>query len=164
MRQILAVLLLPLMLGAEAADTIPDFRLQNLDRQKVSLHDLMGENLTVIDFWATWCGPCIRSIPALVDLSEEYEDQGVRFVGVNVDSPRNLSKVKPFARSLGVTYPVLLDPASELMAALNVTAMPTLLLVNADREVVMVHEGYRPGDEEIVRDEIERRLSGEAAE
>lgn len=117
------------------------------------------DGLTMVDFWATWCGPCLQSIPALVELSEAFEGQGVTFIGINVDSPRNLAKVKPFARSMGITYPVLLDVNSEVMAQLNVTAVPTLLVVNAAREVVLLHEGFRPGDAQYLREEIEHLLA-----
>ena len=140
-------------------DRIPDFALNDLDGQTVTFHDLAGERLTVIDFWATWCGPCIQAIPELVALSEAFEEQGVTFIGINVDSPRNLAKVKPFARSMGITYPVLLDVNSEVMGQLNVTAVPTLLVVTAEREIVLLHEGYRPGDAEYLREELEQLLA-----
>jgi thiol-disulfide isomerase/thioredoxin len=154
-----------LLLGfAMPRDGIPNFELKNLDDRTVRFSELKGERLTVIDFWATWCAPCIRSIPELVKMSEAFASEGVNFVGINVDSPRNLSKVKPFARSLGVTYPVLLDTNSEVMAQLNVTAMPTLLVVDAENEIVLVHEGYRPGDETYLREEIEHLLDGPAGE
>lgn len=140
-------------------DRIPDFELDNLDGQTVAFQELAGERFTVIDFWATWCGPCIQSIPELVEVSEAFDGRGIHFVGINVDSPRNLAKVKPFARSLGITYPVLLDVNSEVMGQLNVTAVPTLLVVNAEREIVLLHEGYRPGDAQYLRDELDRLLA-----
>lgn len=79
--------------------------------------------------------------------------------GINIDSPRNLAKVKPFARSVGIIYPVLLDVNSEVMAQLNVTAVLTLLVVDAEREIVLLHEGYRPGDARYLREELERLLA-----
>jgi thiol-disulfide isomerase/thioredoxin len=79
-----------------------DFRLMNTENQTVSLSEISGKYLTIIDFWATWCQPCIRSLPGLVDKNEAYKDQGVSFIGISVDSPRNLSKVKPFACSMGI--------------------------------------------------------------
>lgn len=145
--------------AALAQDRIPGFELKNLEGETVSLRELQGERLTVIDIWATWCAPCLRSIPALVEMAADFEDHGVRFVGISVDSPRNVAKVKPFARSLGVTYPVLLDLNSEVMARLNVVGVPTLIIVDADREIVYLHEGYRPGDDREIRAEIERLLA-----
>lgn len=138
---------------------IPNFRLKNLDNRTVSFNSLKGEQFTVIDFWATWCKPCVKSIPKLVEISNEFEDQGVQFIGISIDGPRNLAKVKPFARSLGMTYPVLLDVNSEVMAKLSVRAVPTLLIVNADNEIVYVHEGYKAGEETEIREEILKLLS-----
>ena len=137
---------------------VPDFSLRNTDNELVSYSELKGENLTVIDFWATWCKPCISSMPRLVELYAEYRDQGVEFIGISVDSPRNLSKVKPFSSSLGITYPVLLDSNSELMGELNVTAVPTLIIIDKNDRIVDMREGFHAGDEEIIRQEIEKYL------
>ncbi len=138
---------------------VPNFRLKNLNNRTVSFNSLKGEQFTVIDFWATWCKPCVKSIPKLVEMSDEFEDQGVQFIGISIDGPRNLAKVKPFARSLGMNYPILLDVNSEVMAKLSVRAVPTLLIVNANNEIVYVHEGYKAGEETEIREKILKLLS-----
>ena len=137
----------------------PVFRLRDLDNQWKEYEDLKGDRLTAIDFWATWCQPCIRSIPILNELSEEFIDKGVRFIGVRIDGPRNQSKIKPFIQSIGVTYPILRDVNSELMSELSVTAVPTLMLLDAEGEIIYFHEGFRPGDEETIRKHIENHLA-----
>lgn len=137
---------------------VNNFRLKNLDNRTVSYKDIKGETFTVIDFWATWCKPCIKSIPKLVEISDEFKSEGVNFVGISIDGPRNLAKVKPFARSLGVNYPILLDTNSEVMAKLGVQAIPTLLIINKDDEIVYFHEGYKPGEEIAIREEILKLL------
>jgi thiol-disulfide isomerase/thioredoxin len=137
----------------------PVFRLRDLDNQWKEYEDLKGDRLTVIDFWATWCQPCIRSIPLLNEISNEFADKGVRFFGVSIDGPRNQSKIKPFIESMGVSYPILRDVNSELMSELGVTAVPTLLVIDAEGELTYFHEGYRPGDEEIIRNHIEDHLA-----
>jgi peroxiredoxin len=138
--------------------SVYDFSLKDTENQTVSLSEISGKFLTVIDFWATWCQPCIRSIPRLVDLSEAYKGQGVGFIGISVDSPRNLSKVKPFARSMGIRYPVLFDSNAELMGELNVTAVPTLLIIDSDYSILYMHEGFNAGDEVTIREEIDKHL------
>jgi peroxiredoxin len=150
------ILALPLLTGFQGK--IYDFSLKDIDQKTVSFSDIKGDKLTVIDFWATWCQPCIRSIPKLVEMSEEFEDEGVRFVGISIDSPRNVSKVKPFARTMGMSYPVLVDPSGELMGELNVLAVPTLLVVDSDMNIVYTHEGFNAGDEHEIRDEIKKYL------
>lgn len=137
---------------------VTNFHLKNLDNRTTSYKDIKGETFTVIDFWATWCKPCIQSIPKLVDMSDEFKDQGVNFVGISIDGPRNQAKVKPFARSLGVNYPILLDTNSEVMAKLGVQAVPSLIVINSNDEIVYFHEGYKPGEEIKIREEILKLL------
>ncbi|MCG8372678.1 MAG: TlpA family protein disulfide reductase [Balneolales bacterium] len=137
---------------------VPNFRLKNMDNRTTSYNQVKGETYTVIDFWATWCKPCIKSIPKLVEMADEFEDDGVQFVGISIDGPRNLAKVKPFARSLGINYPVLLDTNSEVMGQLGVRAVPSLLIVNSDDEIIYFHEGYQAGEEAEIREEILKLL------
>jgi len=138
---------------------VDDFQLRNTENRLLSYSDLEGEKLTVIDFWATWCQPCIRSIPRLLDLNESFKNSGVKFIGVSVDGPRNSSKVRPFTRSMGITYPILLDVNSDVMADLMVTAVPTLLIVDQSGNIVYRHEGFNAGDEEIIKEEIDKHLT-----
>jgi len=135
--------------------TIPDFKLPDLENRRLSFSDIKGERLTVIDFWATWCKPCVRAIPKLVELQDNYSDKGVRVVGINVDSPRNTQKVKPFSRSLGVNYPILLDMNSELSQQLQVSVLPTIFIADSDGEILFIHQGYRPGDDRILVEKVE---------
>lgn len=138
---------------------VPDLELKNLDRQYVRLKNFQGKQLTVIDFWATWCKPCLASIPKINELSKEFQSKGVAFWGINVDSPRNESKVKPFVRSMNISYPVFLDGDMELMDNLNVTVMPTLLILDQKGKVRFFHEGYQPGDETTIREKIQQLLT-----
>ena len=89
-------------------------------------------------------------------MANEFADRGVRFIGVSIDGPRNQSKIGPFMQSLGVSYPILRDLNSELMSDLGVTAVPTLLIYDADGEQLYFHEGFRPGDEIMIRQYIEK--------
>jgi len=136
----------------------PYFRLKDLSNQWKEYGDLKGNKLTVVDFWATWCQPCVQSIPLLNEMALRYADRGVGFIGVSIDGPRNQSKVAPFIQSMGVSYPVLRDINSELMSELNVTAVPTLLIYDSSGKLVHIHEGYRPGDEVSIAEAIESFL------
>jgi cytochrome c biogenesis protein CcmG, thiol:disulfide interchange protein DsbE len=138
----------------------PVFRLRDLENNWREYDELKGERLTVVDFWATWCQPCVRSLPALDRMAREYRDRGVSFIGVSIDGPRNQSKVRPFVESMGISYPVLRDMDSELMSELGVMAVPTLIIFRSG-EQVFVHEGFRPGDEVIIREHIENLLIGQ---
>lgn len=138
---------------------IRDFELKNINNEMKSLEDLKGEQITIIDFWATWCKPCLSSIPKFNELYDEYSDKGLNIIGISIDSPRNVSKVKPFTSSLGIEYPILLDTNSELIARLNINAVPTMIMIDRQNNVLYYHEGFKPGDEKILRQKIDEYLS-----
>lgn len=158
MRVIILCLLILITLPVYTQGKVYDFSLKDTENKMVRLSQISGQSLTVVDFWATWCQPCIRSMPKLVELSNNYKDRGVSFIGISVDSPRNLSKVKPFARSMGIQYPILLDSNGELMGELNVTAVPTLLIIDSEYRVLYTHEGFHAGDENTIKEEIDKHL------
>ena len=135
-----------------------DFELENVDQEYVSYSQIKGTKATVIDFWATYCGPCVRSIPELVKMQADFKDKGVQIIGVNVDGPRNQPKVKPFIESFDVNYPVLLDLNREVMGLFNVNAMPSLLILNSDDKIIFSHEGFRAGDEIEIREQLEKLI------
>lgn len=137
---------------------INNFRLNDLDNKAKTYAELKGKKVTVLDFWATWCKPCVRSIPKLVKLHEQYKTRGVQVLGINVDGTRNLPKVKPMAHSLGISYPVLLDLNGQVATELKITQIPTLFLIDENDEIVAIHRGYRPGDEEEWEKEIQKLL------
>jgi len=141
------------------AGKLQNFKAKNIKNKNVYYEDIKGEKLTIIDFWATWCKPCVRSIPKLVEVYNKYKDQGVQFIGINVDGNRNLPKVKPMVRSLKITYPVLLDLNNQIMNDLNITSIPYLLIVDSENNIVATHIGYRPGDEKILEEEIANFLN-----
>lgn len=137
---------------------LPDIAVKDINHNWISLSDLSGENYTVIDFWATWCKPCVTAIPKLNSIYEEFSNKGIEFVGVNVDGPRNQSKVKPFANSLNIKYSIVLDPDQDLVSEFNVTAFPTLIVLNSKGKEVFMHEGFIPGDEKLIKEELSKLL------
>ena len=140
---------------------LPEVEVKDINQNWVSLNNLSGEKYTVIDFWATWCKPCVTAIPKLNVIYQEFSSQGIEFVGVNIDGPRNQSKVKPFANTLNIKYPIVLDPNQELVNDYNVTAFPTLIVLNKKGKEVFVHEGFNPGDEKLIKEELTKLLKNE---
>lgn len=141
------------------AQSTYDWALETTTQQSVKLASEAGEKLTVIDFWATWCKPCVKSMPKLQKIYSQYQTLGVNFVGVSVDSPRNLAKVGPLAKTLGVKYPILLDPNSAFMNKMNVNSLPTLLILDTEGNEVYRHQGFTRGDERQIEDEIKKLLA-----
>lgn len=141
------------------AQQVRNFVLNDLQNKSQSFDELKGEKLTLIDFWATWCKPCNKAIPELNKLYSQFKGKGVNLIGINCDGPRSVAKVAPLSKSLQIEYPILLDMNAELMNDLNLSAYPTLLMVNSSGKVVWIHEGYVPGDELVIQKEIEKQLS-----
>ncbi|WP_158868320.1 TlpA family protein disulfide reductase [Maribellus comscasis] len=140
---------------------IRNMEVQDLEQNWISLEKLNGEKLTVLDFWATWCKPCVSSIPKINALYHQFSNEGVAFVGVNTDGPRNQAKVKPFANSLNIEYPVVLDPDLELVNEFNITVFPSLIVLDSKGDEVFIHEGYNPGDELAIKNNLEKLLANE---
>ena len=141
-----------------SGQNVHNFRLKDIDNKWKQYTQLKGEKLTVLDFWATWCSPCAKAIPKLNDIYKKYQDKGVQFLGINIDSQKNNAKIIPFVKAYKIPYPVLKDPNSQLASHLNVTNIPTLLIINSENEVIYRHQGYRFGDEEIIEEAISKLL------
>jgi thiol-disulfide isomerase/thioredoxin len=138
------------------AQTVKDFSLKDLQNTSQSFENLKGEKLTAIDFWATWCKPCMKAIPELNVLYKEFKEKGVSFISINCDGPRSIAKVGPVSKSLQIEYPVLLDIDSTVKTQLNLSAFPTLILVNQKGKIVWIHEGFVAGNEKEIKAQIEK--------
>ncbi|RDI57644.1 TlpA family protein disulfide reductase [Flavobacterium glaciei] len=140
------------------AQKVTNFRLPNSQNKNTTYLELKGEKLTVIDFWATWCKPCIKAIPELNKVYEKFKDQGVSFISINCDGPRSIAKAVPMSNSLKIAFPLLLDINSEVKNQLNLAAFPSLVIVNAAGKIVFIHEGFADGYEEEISQALEKQL------
>lgn len=138
------------------AQTVKDFNLKDIQNTNQTFSKLKGEKLTVIDFWATWCKPCMKAIPELNVLYKEFKEKGVSFISINCDGPRSIAKAGPVSQSLQIEYPVLLDIDSTVKTQLNLSAFPSLILVNTKGKIVWIHEGFVSGDEKEIKEQIEK--------
>lgn len=142
-----------------SAQQVRNFTLNDLNNKQRSFNELKGEKLTIIDFWATWCKPCNKAIPELNKIYTEYKNKGVNVIGINCDGPRSIAKVAPLSKTLQIEYPVLIDMNIQLMAELNLSAYPTLIIANSSGKIVWIHEGFVPGDELVISAEIDKQLA-----
>ena len=145
-------------IGTLAGQAVNDFELEDIDRNNQNLSDLQGHKLTIIDFWATWCLPCQEAMKELVKLYPNLRDNGVEVIGINVDGPRNISKVKPFIKTMGITYPILMDTNMDLMSDLGVSVVPTIIIINDEKKILYAKEGYQAGDDQVLRAKIDELL------
>lgn len=129
--------------GGLEGGAAPDFEAEVLDGPPFSLKEHQGR-VVVLDFWATWCGPCKMSLPALQQTYEQYRDHpGVTVVSVNTDAPQQREEiVRSFMKSRRFTFPVLLDdPRQSVQARYGVQAIPTLVVIGPDGKVRTVKVG-----------------------
>ena len=133
----------------------PDFELSTLDGKKVKLSDLRGKAV-LVNFWATWCGPCKIEMPWLVDLQNKYASQGLVVLGISVDEGSS-EKIASFAKEMGVTYTVLrtTDEVSNLYGGID--GLPTVFYVG--RDGVVVEQGVGLVDKDTIEKEIKMALA-----
>ena len=130
----------------------PEFDLMKIDGTPFKLKENRGKIL-IVDFWATWCGPCIRSIPSLIEISKEYKEAGVELVLVNCEEPE--TRVRPFLERLKSIPTVVLDTDGTVSKQYNVAAIPQTVLIDRDGGIVEVLVGASDENEEILRKKIE---------
>jgi peroxiredoxin len=143
-----------------AADIVgkpaPDFALRSLKGPSVRLSEHLGE-VVVINFWATWCGPCRQEMPLLDDLYAKYQLAGLTLLSVNIDE--RAEPAIEMAQTLQVSYPVLFDARKEVSRAYEVSAMPVTVLVDRAGVVRYVSEGYKPGYEKRYTEKLRELLN-----
>jgi peroxiredoxin len=124
--------------------TAPGFELMSSSGKPLSLADLKGQ-VVLINFWASWCGPCRQEMPILDQLYRSYKEAGFTLLGVNVEPSAH--DAAGFLKGTPVSFPILFDPHSQVSKLYQVTGMPSTIIVDRDGKVRYVHHGYKPGDE-----------------
>jgi len=143
-------LVLPLAaLAVEEGDTAPLFTLSDIqaDKPAISLESLRGKTVYV-DFWASWCAPCLRSMPLINELYGKYRDRDFEVIAINVDDP--IEDGQDFLLDTPLDYLIAADTDNVVLSEYGVTGMPTSFLIDKDGTVRMVHMGFRTNDIEII--------------
>ncbi len=133
----------------------PDFALKSASGENLRLSEYRGD-VVMINFWATWCGPCRQEMPLLDELYARYQRVGFRLLGVNIDD--DPGRARKMIDELGVTFPVLFDSRKEVSRLYDVEAMPVTVLVDREGRIRHVHHGYKPGYEDNYLDQIRSLL------
>ena len=132
-----------------------DFSLATPAGQPLTLSQYKG-NVVLVNFWATWCGPCQQEMPLLDQMYRKYKPAGFTLIGVNVD--KDAPPVKELLARKPVSFPVALDPENAVSKAYHVADMPSSVLIDRKGVVRYVHRGYRPGDENEYQDRIRQLI------
>lgn len=129
--------------AAEAINVpAPDFTLESRSGENLRLQDHRGE-VVMLNFWASWCGPCRQEMPLMDELYSQYKDLGFTILAVNVDENRD--EAHRFLDKVPVNYPILYDPESSVSELYEVQAMPTTVMIDRNGNARYLHYGYQPG-------------------
>ncbi|HEX4926342.1 MAG TPA: TlpA disulfide reductase family protein [Bdellovibrionales bacterium] len=141
-------------------DSFPSFKLSGLkDSKGVDLEALKKKNKVIlVDFWASWCGPCKLSMPVLNKLEKKYKGKGLAVIGINVDNDKESGLA--FLKENAVDFPLAFDEGKKIIDKVGVATMPSSYLIDSKGKVRLVHKGFREGDEKKLEEEIAALLSG----
>jgi thiol-disulfide isomerase/thioredoxin len=129
--------------------------LKSASGENLRLSEYRGD-VVMINFWATWCGPCRQEMPLLDELYTRYQRVGFSLLGINIDDDSR--RAMAMVNELGVSFPVLFDEQKEVSKLYEVDAMPVTMLLDREGTVRHVHHGYKPGYELKYLDEIRSLL------
>jgi thiol-disulfide isomerase/thioredoxin len=127
-----------------AAGAAPDFTLKSSTGENIRLAEQRGQ-VVMLNFWASWCGPCREEMPLLDAMSKKYGPMGFSLYGINVDA--DTDDAKNVLEKIKVSYPILFDPESKLSDLYKVEGMPYSVLIDKKGQIRYIHKGYVPGDE-----------------
>lgn len=131
--------------GGKAFKPAPNFTLQDASGNTVKLSDYKGK-VVLLDFWATWCGPCKIEIPWFMEFQRKYKDRGFTVIGVSMDEG-GWQVVKPFAEEFKMNYPVVLGSDETASAFGGVEVLPTTFIIDKQGRIVATHQGLTGKDE-----------------
>ena len=141
--------------AADAGGPAPAFTLSALSGDQGALSQYKGQ-VVMVNFWATWCGPCQQEMPLLDQMYKKYKPAGFTLIGVNVD--KEAPPVKALLARKPVSFPVLLDPDNEVSKAYHVDEMPSSVIIDRKGQIRYIHRGYKPGDENEYQDRIRQLI------
>jgi len=158
MKLLLAIFISTLALSAQAKEIsgkMPDFTLDSSNGKNVRLEELRGQ-VVMLNFWATWCGPCRQEMPALEALYSRYGKAGFTILGINIENSKVISKrteIEKFVNEKNLTFPILYDNEKSVTTILEQQflgknmGMPTTVFLDRSGNARFLHEAYKPGDE-----------------
>jgi peroxiredoxin len=145
--------------GPKAQLAPPDFELSTVFGGTERLSDHLGKEVVLLDFWATFCEPCLASMPHLDELYRRHRQQGFVVFGIAIDGPDSVAQVKTVVAKLGVSFPILLDQETRVVASYNPkTSAPYSVLIGRDGRILKKQEGYSTGNAAALEQDIEAAL------
>ena len=146
-----AGLALPALAADPTGSPAPPFTLGSKAGQSVSLAQYKGQ-VVMLNFWASWCGPCRQEMPLLESIYRKYNRLGFTLIGVNVEPDSNAAN--EWLKQTPVSFPILYDKESKVSKMYDVAGMPSTVIIDRSGKVRVLHRGYKPGDENEYLDSI----------
>lgn len=148
---------------SEATQTkAPNFTLRDINGDSYNLYEHQGE-IIILNFWATWCGPCKAELPHLNAIDKAYSAHGVDVVVISVDAAREISKAKSYIKSRKYEFTALFDTDTSVVSQYNPSkAIPFTLIMDREMRIIHVHTGYVSGVEDTYIQIIEELLANES--
>ncbi|MEP7245104.1 MAG: TlpA disulfide reductase family protein [Gammaproteobacteria bacterium] len=143
-RTVVALLVALPALAMKSSAPAPDFSLEARGGKTINLSQFKGQ-VVMINFWATWCGPCRQEMPLLESIYKQYNKAGFTLLGVNVEP--DSKPAEDWLKQTPVSFPVLFDKQSKVSKLYEVSGMPSTVIVDRKGKVRVIHHGYKPGDE-----------------
>ncbi len=137
------VLLTGPVIAQDMNEPAPDFTLKSYSGKNLKLSEFRGE-VILLNFWASWCGPCRQEMPLLQELHNKYKGFGFTVMGVNVEE--NSSKAKGIVKSSRLSFPILFDTQNKVSKLYQIAAMPSTVIIDRNGNMRYLHKGYKPGD------------------
>jgi cytochrome c biogenesis protein CcmG, thiol:disulfide interchange protein DsbE len=150
-------------LSAQSKRVIPSVEVKTITGDIINTNTFSNNGKPmIIDFWATWCKPCVQELSAIQEQYEDWQaETGVKVIAISVDDARNTGKVGPFVAGKAWDFDIYLDPNSDFKRQMNVNNIPHTFLVNGKGEIVWQHASYEPGDEEHLFELVKKLSKGE---
>jgi peroxiredoxin len=153
-----------LLLAGMVFSQAPNIKVKNIAGKEVSLQDVVKNdgNPVIIDFWATWCKPCIKELKAISDVYDDWrEETGVKIVLISIDDARTSASVRTMVNAQGWDFEVLLDVNSDIKRAMNVTNPPQTFILDGSGKIVFQHTGYSDGSENELIETVRKIKAGQ---
>jgi len=138
----------------------PTSKLELLDGGTLDLAQHKGKEIVVLDFWATWCGPCVQALPTLIEVTDSFKEQGVRFYAVN--QAEDVADIKQFLKLKKLSFPIALDPESAFGSDYHVQGIPQTVIIDASGKVQVVHVGFSPDMKQVLTQELRSLIDGKS--
>jgi thiol-disulfide isomerase/thioredoxin len=145
------IVTLPASGGSSVSGPAPQFSEPSRGGATISLAQYKGQ-VVMLNFWASWCGPCRQEMPLLENIYKKYNKLGFTLIGVNVEPDSKAADA--WLQQTPVSFPVIYDKASEVSKMYNVAGMPSTVIIDRKGNIRVLHQGYKPGDENGYLDSI----------